>query len=427
MILAYRIFSNLIYPLLLIFIFIRKILKKEDSYRFKEKIFVSHFDINRKENKKLIWFHAASIGEFKSIVPIIDELNIKNDNLEFLVTTTTLSSGNIAKEQFDKYDNIHHRFLPIDVDFLIKDFLSLWRPDVIFLVDSEIWPNLIIRAKKNSIPLALINARITSKTFSRWMMFPKTAKKIFNTFSLCLASNSETKKFLDKLEVSNVYFKGNIKLINKININDIQNLNDKFLKKNRFWIAASTHIDEEKFCLDTHLSLKKQHKDIITIIAPRHIQRCHKIKSLCEAHKLESQILNKNELILENKEIIIINSFGILNSYFKYVKRVFIGKSTIKKMKNDSGQNPIDAAKLGCKIYHGPYVSNFREIYDILKKMNISKQISSYKDLSDNLIIDFKNSYKEDNKIYNSINDLGQKTLTDTMQNINNFLSNEIK
>ena len=96
-------------------------------------------------------------------------------------------------------------------------------------------------------------------------------------------------------------------------------------------------------------------------------------------------------------------------------------------MENDSGKNPIDAAKLGCKIYHGLYVSNFREIYDILKKMNISKQISSYKDLSDNLITDFKNSYKEDNKIYNSINDLGQKTLTDTMQNINNFLSNEIK
>ena len=427
MILTYRILTNLIYPFLLILIFIRKILNKEDLYRFKEKIFISHFNINRKKNKKLIWFHAASIGEFKSIVPIIDELNINNVNLEFLVTTTTLSSGNLAKEQFDKYDNVHHRFFPIDVDFLIKEFLSLWKPKVIFLVDSEIWPNLIIRAKKNSIPLALVNARISSKTFNRWMLFPKTAKKIFNMFSLCLASNSETKKILDKLEVSNVHFNGNIKLINKINVNNIQNPNDKFLKKNRFWIAASTHVGEEKFCLNTHMRLKRHHKNIITIIAPRHIERCQKIKNLCENYNLESQILNKNELIVKNKEIIIINSFGVLNSYFKYVKSAFIGKSIIEKMKDDSGQNPIDAAKLGCKIYHGPYVSNFKEIYEILKNINVSKQISNYKDLSDNLIADFKNSSVEDYKIYNSINDLGQKTLANTMQNINKFLSNEIK
>ena len=427
MILTYRVLTNLIYPLLLILIFIRKILNKEDPYRFKEKIFISHFNINRKKNKKLIWFHAASIGEFKSIVPIIDELNINNVDLEFLITTTTLSSGNLAKEQFDKYDNVHHRFFPIDVDFLIKEFLSLWKPNVIFLVDSEIWPNLIIRAKKNSIPLALVNARISSKTFNRWMLFPKTAKKIFNMFSLCLASNSETKKFLDKLEVSNVHFNGNIKLINKINVNNIQNPNDKFLKKNRFWIAASTHVGEEKFCLNTHMRLKRHHKNIITIIAPRHIERSQKIKNLCENYNLESQILNKNELIVENKEIIIINSFGVLNSYFKYVKSAFIGKSIIEKMKDDSGQNPIDAAKLGCKIYHGPYVSNFKEIYELLKNINVSKQISNYKDLSDNLITDFKNSSVEDYKIYNSINDLGQKTLANTMQNINNFLSSEIK
>ena len=427
MILTYRILTNLIYPLLLILIFVRKIFNKEDPYRFKEKIFISHFNINRKKNKKLIWFHAASIGEFKSIVPIIDELNINNVNLEFLVTTTTLSSGNLAKEQFDKYDNVYHRYFPIDVDFLIKEFLSLWKPKVIFLVDSEIWPNLIIRAKKNSIPLALVNARISSKTFNRWMLFPKTAKKIFNMFSLCLASSSETKKILDKLEVSNVHFNGNIKLINKINVNNIQNPNDKFLKKNRFWIAASTHVGEEKFCLNVHMRLKKKHKDIITIIAPRHIERCQKIKNLCETYNLESQILNKNELIVKNKEIIIINSFGVLNSYFKYVKSAFIGKSIVEKMKNDSGQNPIDAAKLGCKIYHGPYVSNFKEIYEILKKINISKQISNYNDLSDNLIADFKNSSVKDYKIYNSINALGQKTLANTMQNINNFFSNEIK
>ena len=116
-----------------------------------------------------------------------------------------------------------------------------------------------------------------------------------------------------------------------------------------------------------------------------------------------------------------------MQNYFKYAKSVFIGKSTIKKLENDGGQNPIDAAKLGCKIYHGPYVYNFKEIYEILKKNNISREIKSYTELSDNLIKDLETVHKDDKKISNLINSLGQKTLADTMKNINNILLNEIK
>ena len=139
------------------------------------------------------------------------------------------------------------------------------------------------------------------------------------------------------------------------------------------------------------------------------------------------QILSNNEKILKDKEIIIINSFGNLPEYFKYAKSVFIGKSTIKKLENVGGQNPIDAAKLGCKIYHGPYVYNFKDIYEILEKNNISKKIDNFEELGDHLIEDLKNSAKGDRQISSLINSLGQKTLNDTMNNINNFLFNEIK
>jgi 3-deoxy-D-manno-octulosonic-acid transferase len=427
MILTYRILTNLIYPLLIIFIFFRKIFKKEDSVRYKEKILISHFNIDRKKNSKLIWFHAASIGELKSIIPIIEELNTNGNNLEFLITTVTLSSSNLANVELKKFNNTHHRFLPLDVDFLINKFLLLWKPSAIFLVDSEIWPNLIIRANKNKIPIAIINARITSKTFKRWMIFPKTAQEIFGLFNLCLTSNSETKDYLQKLNAKNIYFNGNIKLINKVNIDDIENLNEEILLNNRFWFAASTHLGEELFCLQTHLELKKKYKDIITIIAPRHIERSQNIKKLCKDYNLNVQILNKNEVILQNKEVIIINSFGVLQNYFKYAKSVFIGKSTLKKLENVGGQNPIDAAKLGCKVYHGPYVYNFKEIYKILEKNNISKEIKTFTELSNNLVKDLQNFRKENYQISVLINNLGQKTLADTMKKINNFLFNEIK
>ena len=129
MILAYRIFSTILYPFLFIFIYYRKILNKEDTKRFKEKIFISHFNVIKKDKSKLIWFHAASIGELKSIIPIINQLNIKYKHLKFLITTTTLSSGNLAKIELQKFNNIEHRYLPFDVNFFIYIFIYLCKPD----------------------------------------------------------------------------------------------------------------------------------------------------------------------------------------------------------------------------------------------------------------------------------------------------------
>ena len=426
MILLYRVLTTLFYPLFVILIYFRRFYKKEDLSRYKEKIFSSHFNVDKKNDKKLIWLHAASIGELKSIIPIINQLNKDYKKLEFLITTTTLSSGNLSKMELGKIKNTRHRFFPLDVEFLIEKFLRLWKPDLIFLVDSEIWPNLVLNAKKNGVPLALLNGRITSKTAKRWMIFPKSARKIFTCFKFCLTSNLETKKFLSKFNIKSVFFNGNIKLINMIDLNYIKGRNDNFLIKKRFWVAASTHSGEEIFCLKTHSLLKKKYRDMITIIAPRHIDRVQRIKLMSNNMNFNVQILKKNEKILKGKEIIIINSFGILQEYFKCAKSVFIGKSLIKKLENDGGQNPIDAAKLGCKIYHGPYVYNFKEIYNILNKKKISKKVKDIKDLSSNLIKDLKNVKKKQNQINKEFNNLGKKTLITTMKDINNFISNEI-
>ena len=143
MILAYRIFTTLIYPLLLIFVYLRKLLKKEDDKRYKEKILISHFKIDKKFKSKLIWFHAASIGEFRSILPIIDLINNEKEKFNFLITTTTISSGKLAEVELRRFNNVVHRYFPLDVPFLIDKFLLLWKPKKIFLVDSEIWTNLI--------------------------------------------------------------------------------------------------------------------------------------------------------------------------------------------------------------------------------------------------------------------------------------------
>ena len=427
MILIYRVISNIIYPFLCIFIYYRKIIKKEDARRYKEKILISSFDVSRNYNKKLIWFHAASVGEFRSIIPIIKKISTEDNNFEFLITTTTLSSSNLAKIKLKEFKNIKHRFLPLDVDFLIEKFFELWRPNKIFLVDSEIWPNLILKSKKFNIPIAIINARLTSKTFNKWMLFPKVAKKIFSAFNLFICANSETKANLEKFNVENTHYIGNLKFIPEESEKKIENINENILKKNRIWVAASTHADEDVFCIKTHLTLKKKYEDLITVIAPRHINRSEKLRSLAKKYNLSVQILNKNEKILENIEIVIINYFGELDSFFKFSKSVFIGKSLMKKYKYKGGQNPIEAAKLNCKVYHGPYIYNFEEVYNILKKNNISKEVKDNNQLSDCLIIDLKDINKKNDIISNSINDLGKRIFNNTMLVVNNFLYHDFK
>ena len=426
MILAYRILTYFLYPFLIIFLYLRVFLKKEDPLRFKEKLFVKYFEVKKSKNSKLIWFHAASIGEFKSIIPLINKLNEKEKNFEFLITTTTLSSGRIAEIELKNFDNIHHRYMPIDVSFLIENFLNLWKPQKIFLIDSEVWPNLILKAKEKKISIALLNARITKKTFNRWSIFANTAKEIFGIFDLCLCSNKETKYFLEQFNAKNIKYEGNIKLIKNNYQEKLNNENHSILLNSRFWVAASIHKEEDIFCLKTHIELKKKFNDIITFIAPRHINRVNEIQSLSKNLNLKTQILNLDDKISGDIEIIIINSYGVLQKYFQYAKSVFIGKSVIKRLKDDSGQSPIDAAYLDCKIYHGPYVSNFNEIYEILKNNNISEKVENYLELSKHLTTDLKDFKKKIKNKPNTIRSLGQNILLNTSKIVEDFLNDKI-
>ena len=425
MIYFYRFISTTLYPFLILLIYFRKIIKKEDPIRFKEKIFSTKFGVNIFNKNKLIWFHAASIGEVQSIFPVIDKLSSSIQNSKFLITTITFSSGKLVQEIIKNKKNVSHRYLPLDVSFLVKAFLDLWQPYAVFFVDSEIWPNFILNIKKRKIPLAIINGRITTKTFQKWRMVPDTAKELFGSFNLILASNLESKEYLKNLGSKNICNLGNIKFSNLINLNDIKNNNDIILNNRKFWCAASTHKEEEKLCIDVHLKLKDKINNVLTIIIPRHINRSKNIKDVCDKSNLKSQIINRDQIILDETEIVIINSFGVMQNYFKFAKSVFIGKSMIARLKQDGGQNPILAAKLGCKIYHGPYVYNFKEVYELLKKIYISEQVLNKNELFEKILKDLKTEKKDFFKSKEIIDNIGNKILDETTEKINTFLKHE--
>ena len=416
MIFLYRTLTFFLFPVFVLIIFFRRYLNKEDIKRFKEKISVN--DPFLPKNKKIIWIHAASIGETKSVFPLISKLTKDNKDIFILLTSTTLSASQLIERQKFNKNNIQHRFLPLDVKFLVNKFINHWEPELVIFVDSEVWPNYLLEISKRKIPLVLLNGRITMKTFKRWKLVSRLSLKLFSLYDLCLSSSKESEKNLKSLGAKNVKFFGNLKFCANINSKKKYiDLKSIFIKHN-IWCAASTHPDEEEVILKTHILLKQKGIKIITIIIPRHINRSKEINKISSDFNIKSQIINKFEDISKDTEILIVNSIGEMINYFQNCESIFMGKSLSKKLIKVGGQNPIEPAKCGCKIYHGPYISNFKEIYRFLEEKKIAFEIINEIDLSQKLIEDFNNKNENNKKIIDEINFYGKQILDLTSQEI---------
>ena len=397
----------LISPILIIF----RIYKgKEDKIRFREKFSIP----SKKRSKgKLIWFHGASVGEILSIIPLIE--NYEKDKLinQILVTSSTLSSSKVLKKF--KFKKTVHQFYPIDHFFFTKRFLEYWKPNLAIFIDSEIWPNMFKKLEEKKISLILLNARITKKTFLRWQSLKNVSQKVFKKISIAYPQNLETKYFLRKLKVKKIKTIGNLKFAEQDN--EIMNkLNFRF-KSKKIWIASSTHSDEEIFCGKTHIELKKKIKNLLTILIPRHIHRVQEIKSELENLRLNVTNHSSNTKNLKNIDIYIVDTFGETKKFHKVGTSVFIGGSII----NRGGQNPLEAARYGARILHGPNVDNFKDVYKSLSNLKISKKITTPRELASSII------FKRNKKLGDKIKKIGVKILKETINDLDKLIKNEFK
>jgi len=409
----YQIIISIILLLSPLIILFRILKNKEDIIRFKEKFCL--FSKTRVKGK-LIWLHAASVGELISLIPIINQLEKNISIKQILVTTNTLTSSKVFKKY--KFKKTIHQFFPIDHLLLTNKFLKYWKPHFSIFVDSEIWPSMTLNLKKNKIPLILLNARITKKSFKRWIKFNNFAKNIFNKITIAYPQNKETKYYLNKLQVKKIKEIGNLKLIE--NIQDKKNyinsrLHSQF-KKYSVWTAASTHKNEEIFCANTHVQLKKKISNLLTIIIPRDINRVNEIINQMQLLNLKVATHSLQLKSLKNIDIYIVDTFGETEKFFKISNSVFIGKTIAEKEKG--GQNPLEAARYGSKIFHGPSIENFPDIFKLLKNLNISKEIRSSQKLAS--LISFKKKTRGSIKLRKIGRLIQKKTLKELQPFINN-------
>jgi 3-deoxy-D-manno-octulosonic-acid transferase len=333
----------------------RTVRGKEDPARWRERL--GHAGLARPDGP-LLWLHAASVGEARSILPLIEALLAGRSALQVLVTTGTVTSAALVCGQLPA--RARHQFAPVDRPRAWRSFLAHWRPDLGLLVESELWPNLILEARARGVPLALINARMSARSYRRWAQLPASAAGLLGGFALCLAQSHEDRARLAALGAGHALTAGNLKYAAPPLPADPEALAGlaAAIGDRPVWLAASIHPGEEASILETHRRLAERLPDLLTVIAPRDPARGHRLADSIRDRDLRLAQRSRSEPLNCACAIYLADTLGELGLFYRLAWVALVGGSLVPH----GGQNPLEAARLGCPILLGPHTANFAEI-----------------------------------------------------------------
>jgi 3-deoxy-D-manno-octulosonic-acid transferase len=308
----------------------------------------------------LVWLHGASVGELASALPLIER--IAQHEVNVLVTTGTVTSSELAGRRLPP--GVIHQFLPLDAPRFMRRFLNRWEPDLALFVESDLWPNMMIETSKRGVPMILVNGRLSENSFRRWRYLPKTIVNLLGRFDLCLARTPADAMRLSELGAPRVVTTGNLKLDVPAPPADpvrLKALADA-IGARPVMAASSTHNGEDALVIEAHARLRANFPGLLTLIAPRHPERGPGVLEIAQAAGLTAALRSRGEMPNAKTDIYIADTMGELGLIYRLAPVVFVGGSLVRH----GGQNPIEPAKLGAAILHGPHVWNFAEIYDAL-------------------------------------------------------------
>lgn len=319
---------------------------------------------------QLVWAHGASVGEMLALLPLI--ANLRNRDLHVLVTSGTVNSARLAESRL--VDGTIHQFAPVDAPQFIERFLDHWRPNLGLFAESDLWPNLIMSCSERNLPLILVNGRLSARSFSRWRYAPTTISSLLNRFDLCLVQSALDATRFSELGAPRVSLTGNLKLDVPAPPADARNLAQlqQAVGSRPVIAGASTHAGEETILIDAHRRLAGEFPGLLTIIIPRHPERGGGIRDIATVAGLNAALRSQGQLPTLQTEIYIADTIGELGLFYRIAPVVFLGGSLVRH----GGQNPIEAAKLGASILHGPHVWNFRDIYAALDEADGASLVS---------------------------------------------------
>lgn len=350
---TYRIFSDLAGPFLKLWLIVRAKHGKEDPQRLSERFGLASLP---RPAGRLVWIHAASVGESLSVLPLITA--IIDQGWCVVLTTSTMTSIDVIKDRLPV--GAVHQFAPLDRHAWIKSFLNHWRPELVLWTESELWPNMLTMIAERNICFVLINARISDRAFRRWRRWPSFASHLISAFSMILAqSKDDVRRFID-LGGQRVQRAGNLKFDAKelpIHTANLSALRAQ-IGQRPVWLTASIHPDEHIAILEAHQRIIGNHPDLLTIIVPRHPARAEEMAALILKEGFTVARRSEEELVHKQTSFYFADTIGEMGLFYALSDIVFIGKT----LAVGGGQNPLEPAQSGCALLFGPDMGNFREI-----------------------------------------------------------------
>ena len=319
----------------------------------------------------LVWLHGASVGELASVLPLIER--VRSRGASILVTSGTVTSARFAEQRLPR--DVIHQFVPLDVPRFVRRFLDHWRPNLALFVESDLWPNIIIETSRRGMPMILLNGRMSDRSYRRWRKFPNTIVNLLQRFELLLARTPGDAERFGALGAPRIVATGNLKLDVPPPPADggkLAALNTATTGRTVI-AAASTHAGEEVIIIEAHRRLRETFPGLLTLIAPRHAERGAGVVEIARAAGLSAGLRSRGEMPTPSTDIYVADTMGELGLLYRLAPVVFIGGSLVRH----GGQNPIEAAKLGAAILHGPHVANFAELYAALDSAHGAEPVAS--------------------------------------------------
>ena len=334
----------------------------------------------------LIWVHAVSVGELLAVAPLVERMLQEWPDKAVLITNTTPTGSEQTQKLFG--GRVEHTWFPFDTPLVTGAFLRHWSPQLVVMVETEIWPNIMASAREQGIPVALVNARLSARSARGYARLGEFTRQTLKGFSLIAAqSKSDDRRFRRigadpdamqvvgsiKFDIDLAARRGQLEVIKSELGSDI--------KSRPLWAAASTHPGEEQLVIDAYQALRQRGIATRLLLAPRHPNRTGDIIKLLEKAGLSYQRRSERVAINVDTDVLIIDTLGELSAFLGLADAAFIGGSLVPR----GGHNPIEAAAWGCAVITGPHVINFATIVRDMERGGAIRVVVDQEELADRL------------------------------------------
>ena len=378
--LVYSALLLLLTPVLLLYLLLRS--RKDPAYRQR---FAERFALQLPPAAARggIVLHTVSVGEFNAAKPLIKKLLQQYPHSGFTITCTTPTASAairsfIAEQRLLGF-GLQHCYLPFDYPLLMRRWLKWLQPQLLLILETELWPNLIANCRALAIPTLLVNARLSARSAKGYRRFSLFTRPMLQEVKQILTLDKASARRFRVLGAANAQLSGNIKFeldVPKSSTQLAERLKP-LLQGRCVWVAGSTHAGEDELLLQAYAELKTQFPQLLLVLVPRHPERFNAVAELLAQQQLKFVRRSQNGLPDATTEVWLGDSMGELLSWYQLADFVFIGGSLIER----GGHNPLEAMAFGKAVLSGPYVFNFQQVFQLLQKRRAYFPVSSVAEL----------------------------------------------